>query len=317
MSDDDTLYTPIADVLPGIFRRDADSYRQIGEYLSLVDGLNRTFISDLMQLRTWLSPDAIHCLPPGTLADGRTEKELTFEEVARQDELLHELARWFCFVFPPHPNWELEAHRDDLAKAREIVRKKAEVLRRLPRLMRCRGTPTGFISLFCAAFGLDERRTKECPVLIEHYAFREGVAESPEEPSPCAPDDMGVRCDVADDERNDPWAWRATLLIPAIEAFSSWSRYRTAANWVRRQAPSHVRIDVYLVAMSFWNDGLGTSLRDADDLEGLLGEVRDNLLSEEAMHTSDDRNVGDGLSELNIGRTDADHRDPRAFGGDE
>lgn len=155
------VYRPVATHLPAVYQEDADSWEQVGGYLSLVDDLLRSLLVELDELGTWLSPEfrstAVPGLPPAARAD---------DVAARLLGLVDELADWFAFAYPG--SW----HDPDVDA--ELDRKRDFVLR-AARLWRRRGTPNGFYAWLVFWF----RLRAPLPLLIEHFKYRDATLPDP------------------------------------------------------------------------------------------------------------------------------------------
>jgi hypothetical protein len=197
-------YTPIAADLPAVYREDADSFAQLDSFLGLVDELHRAYLDRLGELGAWLSP-AGSAWPPGLGLTAGGDAVL-----ARYEELYDELASWFGYAFPG--SWPTEAVG---------VASRRDLLLRVARLWRRRGTPRGLLDWFCSYFGLTEEAQR--PELVEHFAYADPATG---EADGC---DAGLR---------------ATLLVPAGPPFRDRARRGEARQFVDRFAPSHVLVRV-------------------------------------------------------------------------
>ena len=292
-----SLFTPLEEELPAVYRRDPESWEQIRTYFRPFNVLCREFVLSLQELPAWMSPAAIDVTPPGSWDADATER------VARQSAVLDEVASWFDFAFEPTSVWRLP---DDPVAARRLLEDKAATLRALPRLMRTRSTAPGFLELFCATFRLDPASKEECPVLIEYCAHRApGGPEIPVAGEPdCPSEDTGDDSDaedriVCDDPegflRDDGIAWRVSMLLPPVEAFTHWDGLREVQEWIERNAPAHLWIDIHRVTASFWPELVDDVLPGGASREQVLAMVRANVTEAESLHA-------DGNDELNVGR---------------
>ena len=137
-----SLYTPIAEELPHIYRTgDRESWRQVQVYLSLVDGVCRHYLNQLVELPAVLSPAARFLTPPG-----EDESSSLTDIQCRRNQLLDKVANWFGCVFPDYIDWRVDAALST-DHNNEVIRRKSDFLRRCPSLWRRRGTPTGFLAL--------------------------------------------------------------------------------------------------------------------------------------------------------------------------
>ena len=296
MAERDTpLFVPVQEELPLLYRRDHESWRQIGEFFAPFNQQLRGFLLALEELGTWLSPAAIRTIPPGlrervgspgapkadrVADDAETEREI----VRRRDEVLDELASWFDLEFGPKSLWSLP---DDLDRARRVVEAKAHYLRVLPRLVRTRATPAGFLETFCLTFRLDPTSGEECPVLLEHFAFRSPDAPPATHPEP-APT-IGIVCRGDGREPvDDGMAYRVTLLLAPQPQFETWEGWSEMLAWVERNAPAHLLVDVRMVSRGFWAELHETWLPDPDDLAGLLRAVASNVAAPDGWRTRED-----------------------------
>ncbi|QDU68930.1 hypothetical protein [Engelhardtia mirabilis] len=289
------LYTPLEEALPAVYRRDAYSFEQIRTYFRPLNVVCRQFVLALDELPAWLSPAATQVTPPGTW--GGTEAE----RIERQSEVLDEVAAWFDFSFEPESVWRLT---EDPSECRALLEAKSRALRALPRLMRTRGTARGFLELFCTAFRLDPRSPDECPVLLEYCAHRpDAVEPSKGAPDPgCQPagdDDEEAEPRILCDDRvdfltDDGIAWRATLLLPPVSTFRTHDGSRDAREWIERNAPAHLWIDLHRVSASFWPELIETVLPSGASRTEVLALVRTRVTADEALHTGGDDQLDAG-----------------------
>lgn len=303
MAEFEALYCPSYSELPEIYRRDSRSWEQIQDYMGMVDSLCRQYLNDLIEFPLWMSPAALDLFPPGS----------SFTQSARkiaeqQNAALDEVARWMAFDFPQHEIWQIN-RSDNVQQCRQVLERKADLLRRLPKLFRERGTPKGFLAFFCFCFGLDPRSENECPILIEHFNYRGTGPDSDEKrprnktPEIRSGDPIGVKCEREKKDRvDDGFAWRCTMLLPQHEVFDSWSKYKTIIHWIHRNKPAHVLIDTYLVTASFWPTLIGDLLPSESRLAEILRQVRMNVDKQEALHLRAKSQLSSGVQEIELGR---------------
>lgn len=309
MDEPGSLYVPVEEELPAVYRRDAESWEQIRTFFRPFNVLSRRFLLALEELPAWLSPAAPDVVPPGTWGDDPREQ---FE---RQNEVLDEIASWFDFAFEPAALWELPT---DHGAAGAVLRDKARTLRALPRLMRSRATAPGFLELFCACFRLDPRAEGECPVLLEYGAYRPAdgrpSAQAGDAKVDCSTDagdpgelgddgDERIVCDGDDPPiRDDGYAWRVSMLLPPVEYFGTWDGLRAVHGWIDREAPAHLWIDVHRVTGSFWTELVREVLPSGASRETILRLVRERVTDDEAVGVDDPDRPPAGAGQLNVGR---------------
>ncbi len=246
------LYTPIADELPPLYRRDPRSWDQLTAYLDLVDGSWRAYLNQLIELPVAISPLLNAVTPPGSAPDADRDTR-----DRRHDRGFAEVARWLGFAFPADPRWTLEsavpgadaaADAARLERNRHRLERKSAVLVRAPRLWRRRTTPGGFLAWLCCWFDLPTDDAERCPVLIEHHAYasREPAAE----------------------------AFHVTLLVPQGDRFRTYAEVVELAGWLEIHVPAHLVIHHYLVPAEAWRGLRDEVLPAADDLDALLAAVR-------------------------------------------
>ena len=268
MRDPLSLYTPIAEDLPALYRVDQSSWTQIQQLLGVVDATWRDYLNQLIELPALLSPDAPTVLPPGLPA---TAPVKTAWE--RRNQALDTTAAWLACELPDTAEWNANLVDED-ADRPEVVQRKAAFVRAAPALWRERSTPTGFLRLFCRWFGLDERDAAQCPVLIEHARYRHRHAEA---------DDASAEADAADPAE----VLQVTLLIPQVPQFNRYQRVAQLGDWLDRQAPAHLAIRHLLVAPAYWPTLLSEVLPMATRVEEILRAVREHLPSSHDLHLAE------------------------------
>jgi hypothetical protein len=295
MRDPLSLYTPIAEDLPALYRVDQTSWVQIQELLAVVDATWRDYLNQLIELPSLLSPAAPSVVPPG-LTPGN-DPQLLWE---RRNEALDQAAAWLACELPDTGEWNAALVDDDRSR-RQAVQRKADFLRAAPALWRERSTPTGFLRLLCHWFGLDEHDAAQCPILIEHARYR---------------DEHDTDDEVADAEAHpEPaTALQVTLLIPQLPQFHRYERVAQLSEWLDAQAPAHLAIRHLLVAPSYWPTLLAQVLPAARRVEDILGAVREHLPTSHDLHLAEAEAEGQPQrpDDLDLGRlpsrTPTDHR---------
>ncbi|MFN3240610.1 MAG: hypothetical protein ACE37K_03760 [Planctomycetota bacterium] len=288
---DDALYHPIDADLPRFYRRSEESWQQVRAFLEMVDDVARGYVDQLQDLPHWLSPDAMGALPPGAASAG-TDASTTAARRGVLEELLRangaERSLW--------RGLDLECGAG--ADPGRSNRLKAALLRRLPRLMRDRGTPLGLLRLLCACFGLVDTDPEQCPILIEHFAYE---------------------VDACDETTADNGArrHRVTLFVRQIGAFEQWPGVHTLQHWIQRYAPAHLILETFFVSDAFWPEFRDLRVPTCPTVAGLVAESRDRITtvdewmlraSEEGLPDESERASGP-RSELNVRRVA--HRDDR------
>lgn len=256
MRDPLSLYTPIADELPSIYRIDGASWAQVRAFVALVDACCREHIERLIELPALLSPAAPAVRPPGAEVDDAATP-------GRRDRALDEAAAWLACAFPATPEWSA-ALADDARTASAALRRKADVLRSAPALWRERGTPTGFLRALCRWFGIDETDADQCPILIEHAAWLDG------------------------DARVGAAALQATLLLPQLAQFHRYERVMRLDAWIAEQAPAHLALRRIFVERGFWPTLRDRALPAARSLDEVFTAVRAHMPAEAALHLAEE-----------------------------
>jgi hypothetical protein len=276
MRDPLSLYTPISEDLPALYRVDEASWAQVQDLLAVVDATWRDYLNQLIELPALLSPAAVAVLPPGA-ADGGDGALL-----ARRDLALEQAAAWLACELPHTAEWHAELAGDD-AQRQQALRRKADFLRAAPALWRERSTPTGFLRLLCRWFDLDEDDPAQCPVLIEHARYHQDG------------DDPGD-------------ALQVTLLLPHLAQFHRYERVTQLREWLDRQAPAHLAIRHLLVAPAYWPTLLGEVLPKATRIAEIMDAVRRHLAPAHALHLAEgpDADQPGRPDDLDIGRLPGD-----------
>lgn len=195
-------YTRLSAQLPPVYQEDSTSFDQVDAYLGIADEMSRAVVEHVDDLLTALGPDAPLRWPTDLALDAGSNALfdswlVTFDE----------LAAWGASTFPL--SWE---------GGETGVARRREMLSRMARLWRRRGTPRGFLSWFCLWFGV--RRSRR-PYLLEHFkAPGLGVSGEP---------------------------YTATLLVPNTADFGRWERRAEVMDFVTHYAPAHVAMRVCFV----------------------------------------------------------------------
>lgn len=192
-------YTRLALHLPAVYQDDVASFAQIDAYLGLVDELNHAYVERLEDLALTLGPDAALRWPTDVPLDAGGDAV-----VAAYLGLYDEVATWGGFRFPA--SW---------SEDEDGVLLRRQLLARMARLWRRRGTPRGFLDWFCLAFGIAPDRR---PYLLEHFKVPGPQIEDPE--------------------------LTGTLFVPSTAQFSDYRRRREAVEFVGWYAPAHVALRV-------------------------------------------------------------------------
>lgn len=200
-------YTRLASQLPALYQDDAASYAQIDAFLGLADELSHAHLERLEDVALQVSPDAMLRWPPEVPLDAGADALL-----ASYIETYDVVASWLGFVFPA--GWP---------RTEAGLGKRREVLARMTRLWRRRGTPRGFLDWFCRYFDVAEANR---PLLVEH--FKAPGMQFPDEP------------------------WTGTLFLPSTTQFDNFARRREAVEFVDWYAPAHVWIRVCFVDPGFF-----------------------------------------------------------------
>lgn len=296
MRDPLSLYTPIAEDLPALYRVDHASWTQIQELLAVVDATWRDYLNQLIELPSLLSPAAVAVLPPGLTPDDNPK--LLWE---RRNQALDQAAEWLACEFPDSMEWNA-ALADDNDTRQQAVQRKADFLRAAPALWRERSTPTGFLRLFCRWFGLDEQDPSQCPILIEHARYRDLREHDDEQLTDAEP-----HHDVTS-------ALQVTLLVPQLPQFIRYERVEQLSVWLDRQAPAHLAIRHLLVAPAYWQTLLDEVLPTATRVEDILSAVREHLPANYDLHLAEAQAEGQPQrpDDLDLGRLPSrappDHR---------
>ena len=299
MRDPLSLYTPIAEDLPALYRVDHTSWMQIQELLAVVDATWRDYLNQLIELPSLLSPAAPTVLPPG-LTPGDNPQVLW----ERRNRALDQAAAWLACELPDTGEWNAALVDDDRSR-QQAVQRKADFLRAAPALWRERSSPTGFLRLLCHWFGLDEQDAAQCPVLIEHSRYRdEHEHENADEPAD------------AEDHPEPLSVLQVTLLIPQLPQFYRYERVSQLSEWLDAQAPAHLAIRHLLVAPAYWPTLLEKVLPAARRIEDILNAVREHLPTSHDLHLAEAEAEAEGQpqrpDDLDLGRlpsrTPTDHR---------
>lgn len=200
-------YTRVAALLPPLFQEDVASFTQVDAFLGLADELAHAHLERLEDLALQVSPDALLRWPAEVSLDAGADALLA-SYAATYDAV----ASWLGFEFPQ--GWQ--ATEAGLVKRREV-------LARMTRLWRRRGTPRGFLDWLCRYFDI---AASDRPLLVEHY--KAPGAQFPAEP------------------------YTATIFMPSTTQFGSFTRRREAVEFVNWYAPAHVWIRVCFVATDYF-----------------------------------------------------------------
>ena len=202
-------YTRLAQQLPALYQDDAVSFAQADAFLGLADELNHAHLERLEDLSLAVSPDALLRWPAELPLDAGTDAVLS-SYAATYDEV----AAWLGFAFPV--GW---------SKNEAGLVKRRDVLARMTRLWRRRGTPRGFLDWLCAYFDIASTAR---PLLVEHFKAPGGSLT------------------------NVPYT--ATLFLPSTTQFEDFARRREAVEFVNWYAPAHVWIRVCFVSTTLFAD---------------------------------------------------------------
>lgn len=153
-------HTRLAAQLPPVYHEDAASFRQVDDYLGLVDELLQDATAELEDTPLTLGPD--HALRwPARLPLDAGGSALLDRYLQTSDDV----ATWVAYAFPA--SWG----RDETGLAR-----RRRFLARAARLWRRRGTPRGFLDWFCLYFGIETETDR--PFLLEHFKVPDGPADT-------------------------------------------------------------------------------------------------------------------------------------------
>lgn len=220
-------YTPVAQLLPSVFKADRDSFEQVGSFLGLADEILRGHAERIEEISSWLSPNGpAAAWPPDTAFDAGADPV-----IASYLRLYDELARWTGFVFPDWWVVDLDTDDDgviDVARVPDLQRRR-DYLARAARLWRRRGTPRGFVDWISFAFRIEDAHR---PYLLEHFKFGRPSCPDAAEPGP------------------EP-ELRASLLVPSTESFDRPEMRRLLMAFVETYAPAHIHMRVCWVAEDF------------------------------------------------------------------
>jgi hypothetical protein len=270
-------HTRLASQLPALYQDDAASYAQIDAFLGLADELSHAHLERLEDVVLQASPDAMLRWPPEVPLDAGADALLS-----SYLETYDEVASWLGFVFPA--GWP---------STEAGLGKRREVLARMTRLWRRRGTPRGFLDWFCRYFDVAET---DRPLLVEHFKA----------PGPQFPDEP----------------WTATLFVPSTAQFENFARRRESVEFVDWYAPAHIWIRVCFVAPGFFaahgfllapptlpanptQDDVKTYAAEVvthqKDLNGLLCSVLSVVSHANGVHIFECVDDGRGIDRLGVG----------------
>ena len=196
-------HTRLSAQLPPVYQEDAASFAQLDAYLGIADEMSRAVVEGIDDLLMALGPDAPLRWPTDVALDAGADAVLD-SWLATFDEL----AAWTASTFPL--SWQ---------GGETGVARRREMLSRMARLWRRRGTPRGFLSWFCLWFGVSPVAR---PYLLEHFKAP-GLAVSGE-------------------------PYTATLFVPSTDDLARWERREEVVDFVRHYAPAHVAMRVCFVA---------------------------------------------------------------------
>lgn len=202
-------YTRIAQQLPPVYQEDAVSFAQVDAFLGLVDELNHAHVQRLEDLCLSVSPDALLRWPAEVPLDAGADAVLSSYATTYD-----EVASWLGFAFPL--GWP---------KTEAGLVKRRDVLSRLTRLWRRRGTPRGFLDWLGTYFDID---TADRPLLVEHFKAPGGSLSSV--------------------------PYTATLFVPSTTQFEDFPKRRELVEFVNWYAPAHVWIRVCFVSTTLFAD---------------------------------------------------------------